>query len=114
MTLEMTQIEPELLQWLIESEDETPPEPRATEEEEETTTWSVIPSSLWFSVALCGLAGLLFGSLLYNSLLAIVGWHGLFSLGNVTFYSFWTMLGVSGGILVLGISLLLVSAARNA
>ncbi len=111
MTVDTHYLESGLVDWVVGEGDDPSSVPNQAKDEEEATALA-IPSSLWFSVAMCGLAGLLFGSLLYNSLLAIVGWQGLFSLGNAPFYSFWTMLGVSGGILVLGMSLLLLSSAR--
>ena len=46
------------------------------------------------------LRGLLVAWLLYTGTVDVPGWEGLFSMGDFTFYSFWTMHGVATGMTV--------------
>lgn len=57
------------------------------------------------------LLGLLAAWLLWNGTIVIPGWEGMFSMGDFTFFFFWTMLGIAFGGAVIGIGAIL--AARQ-
>ncbi|MCL4294626.1 MAG: hypothetical protein KJ077_02820 [Anaerolineae bacterium] len=65
------------------------------------------PALLWQGlgggILIGALLGLLFGVALYQGMLIIPGWEGLFSLGPFTFHVFWTMMGVALGLLLGGV-----------
>lgn len=54
-------------------------------------------------------AGLLFALLLHSGRVAPQGWEGLFSLSPFTFYAFWAFAGAALGIVVGGLTTLLMA-----
>lgn len=59
------------------------------------------------------LLGLLFGVLLFQSIVVVPGLEGLFSMGPFTFHVFWTLMGVSLGILLAGLATLASPGLRE-
>jgi len=68
---------------------------------------------LWSGIVIGAVAGLIFGWLLYTGVIAPSGWEAIFSLGPITFHFFWTMMGLSLGMLIGGITAILATDAET-
>ncbi|MCA9871998.1 MAG: hypothetical protein KC441_00010 [Anaerolineales bacterium] len=66
---------------------------------------------LWSGIVIGAVAGLIFGWLLYTGAIAPAGWEAIFSLSPVTFHFFWTMMGLSLGMLIGGLAAILATGA---
>lgn len=68
------------------------------------------PKTMWgllAGVLLGALVGLLVGILLRSFALVVPGWEQLYSMGPFTFHFFWVIMGISLGILLMGVGTLL-------
>lgn len=64
---------------------------------------------LWTGILIGAIVGLLFARLLFTGVITPRGWEAIFSLEPFTFHFFWTMLGLSLGLMLNGILAILAT-----
>ncbi len=68
-----------------------------------------IVHGLWLGITLGALAGLLTGNLLFQGILPVEGWEGLFSMTPFTFHAFWVFAGAATGLFIGGLAAIIAT-----
>lgn len=69
----------------------------------------LVMNGLGWGALIGGTIGFIFGVLLYNNILVIAGWEGLYSMEVGAFVILWLFLGVAAGVVVGGIGAILAA-----